>query len=104
METSSPTFASTISRFFPEGLVCRIISDLKNAMQELRLNDLIHRDIKPQNILLTSKDLATTSFKLADFGFAKQFAFEELQKHYVDHHFTYNGTRSVRTRKIWTQD
>ena len=52
--------------------------DLKNAMQELRLNGLIHRDIKPQNILLVSKDLAASSFKLADFGFAKQFAFEEL--------------------------
>ena len=54
------------------------MSDLKNAMQELRLNGLIHRDIKPQNILLVSKDLAVSSFKLADFGFAKQFAFEEL--------------------------
>lgn len=65
-------------KVLPENQVYRIMSDLKNATQELRLNGLIHRDIKPQNILLVSKDLATTSFKLADFGFAKQFAFEEL--------------------------
>lgn len=65
-------------KLLPESQVYRIMADLKNAMQELRLNGLIHRDIKPQNILLVSEDLAGSSFKLADFGFARQFAFEEL--------------------------
>jgi serine/threonine protein kinase len=33
--------------------------------------NLVHRDIKPDNILLTTSDLSTALVKLADFGFCK---------------------------------
>jgi serine/threonine-protein kinase ULK2 len=44
------------------------IAQLAEALRTLRRANLVHRDIKPQNLLL-SKDYKT--LKLADFGFAR---------------------------------
>lgn len=44
-------------------------SQLANGLKYLDQNNIIHRDIKPRNILLTNKRRV---LKIADFGFAKQ--------------------------------
>jgi serine/threonine protein kinase len=44
-------------------------SQLANGLKYLDMHNIIHRDIKPRNILLTNKRKV---LKIADFGFAKQ--------------------------------
>lgn len=44
------------------------MNQLKNGLKYLRDNNIIHRDIKPKNILLTDKNRI---LKICDFGFAK---------------------------------
>lgn len=58
-------------RVIPEVQVRRVVSQISAALRELCANSLFHRDIKPQNILLTSSILSDATFKLADFGFAR---------------------------------
>ena len=52
------------------------LSQLKDAMKYLRNVNVIHRDLKPQNILLKTVNKngkKTVVVKLADFGFARHF-------------------------------
>lgn len=44
-------------------------SQLANGLKYLDMHNIVHRDIKPKNILLTNKRKV---LKIADFGFAKQ--------------------------------
>lgn len=65
-----------------EKCVNEILIQLKEALQYLRNNNLIHRDLKPMNILF-SKDKKKNDkivLKLADFGFARYFNNEQLSK------------------------
>lgn len=71
-----------------DSVVRSFIGQLSSAMKFLRARDLIHRDIKPQNLLLASAESAdeyacmgkggwipgpvgTPILKVADFGFAR---------------------------------
>jgi serine/threonine-protein kinase ULK/ATG1 len=47
------------------------MTQLRDGLQFLSQHKVLHRDIKPQNLLLSSKDEATAVLKLADFGFAR---------------------------------
>lgn len=57
-----------------------ILSDVIRGLEELHLNKYLHRDIKSQNILVSSDENGVKvfivyyfqTFKLADFGFAKK--------------------------------
>lgn len=53
--------------FLPEDQVQKIVWDLVSALFYLHSNRVLHRDLKPQNILLDIKNHA----KLCDFGFAR---------------------------------
>ncbi|KAI7889779.1 kinase-like domain-containing protein [Mucor mucedo] len=57
----------------PERVVRHFLKQLANALQFLRSQNLVHRDIKPQNLLLVqpvdNSDLPV--LKVADFGFAR---------------------------------
>ena len=47
--------------------------EILEALEYLFHNDILHRDIKPQNILISNN-----SIKISDFGFAKSFEKNEL--------------------------
>ena len=51
----------------PENMVVRIAKDLCHALIECERLDILHRDIKPQNIFLSERG----EYKLGDFGIAK---------------------------------
>ena len=50
----------------------RFMSQIANALRILYQNNIVHRDLKLQNILLTEKSDNAT-IKLADFGLAKSY-------------------------------
>lgn len=54
----------------PEVTAKYFMQQLATGLQVLRDNNLIHRDLKPQNLLLTSFD-ENSVLKIADFGFAR---------------------------------
>eukprot|EP00850_Spirogloea_muscicola_P023136 SM000332S12441 [mRNA] locus=s332:24380:29360:+ [translate_table: standard] len=53
-----------------EAVARHLMSQLGAGLQVLRQNNVIHRDLKPQNILLSTRD-ANAVLKIADFGFAR---------------------------------
>jgi cyclin-dependent kinase-like len=63
----------------PEVLTKKIIYQLLNAIHFCHTHNCIHRDVKPENILLTSKDVV----KLGDFGFARIMNTNEMYTEYV---------------------
>ncbi|OON23087.1 kinase domain protein, partial [Opisthorchis viverrini] len=54
----------------PEPLVRRFLRQMALALQYLKEKNIIHMDLKPQNILLTSS--TNPVLKVTDFGFAKR--------------------------------
>ncbi|KAK3406922.1 hypothetical protein EUGRSUZ_K03054 [Eucalyptus grandis] len=54
----------------PEEIAKHYMQQLANGLQVLRDNNLIHRDLKPQNLLLSTNDERSV-LKIADFGFAR---------------------------------
>ncbi|KAB2630603.1 serine/threonine-protein kinase ATG1-like [Pyrus ussuriensis x Pyrus communis] len=54
----------------PEALAKHFMQQLVAGLQMLRDNNLIHRDLKPQNLLLSTND-NNSVLKIADFGFAR---------------------------------
>ncbi|XP_043536304.1 serine/threonine-protein kinase ULK3 isoform X3 [Chiloscyllium plagiosum] len=56
-------------RALPEGVARRFLQQLASALQYLHERNISHLDLKPQNILVSSR--STPHLKLADFGFAQ---------------------------------
>ncbi|XWS43772.1 hypothetical protein CRYUN_Cryun16bG0132700 [Craigia yunnanensis] len=54
----------------PETTAKHFMQQLAAGLQVLRDNNLIHRDLKPQNLLLSTND-SKAVLKIADFGFAR---------------------------------
>ncbi|KAJ6425379.1 hypothetical protein OIU84_026029 [Salix udensis] len=54
----------------PEATANHFMQQLAAGLQILRDNNLIHRDLKPQNLLLSTSD-NNAVLKIADFGFAR---------------------------------
>ncbi|WCJ28364.1 Serine/threonine-protein kinase ATG1c [Euphorbia peplus] len=54
----------------PEATAKHFMQQLAAGLQVLRDNNLIHRDLKPQNLLLSTND-GNAVLKIADFGFAR---------------------------------
>jgi serine/threonine protein kinase len=68
------SLGDAIKRFgvLPEHMLRQWLGQILTAIDELQRRNIIHRDIKPDNILLTHTDLAQADVKLADFGLSKQ--------------------------------
>ncbi|XP_017271412.1 MAP kinase-activated protein kinase 2 isoform X2 [Kryptolebias marmoratus] len=56
---------------FTEREVSEIMHDIGTAIEYLHNVDIAHRDVKPENLLYTTKD-SNATLKLTDFGFAKE--------------------------------
>ena len=54
-------------RKVPVKIVCDLISQIGSAIQYLHSNKIMHRDLKPQNILMSKNRI----LKIADFGLSK---------------------------------
>ena len=57
-----------IKKYYSEQNLMQILSSLVKTFSQLQKNNVSHRDIKPQNILIFPKGI----YKLADFGEAKE--------------------------------
>lgn len=65
-------------RPLPEAIAIRYIHQIGSALEVVHRNGLLHRDIKPQNIILHEK---TQEAILIDFGIAREFTPNQTQTH-----------------------
>lgn len=56
---------------FTEREASEIMKDIGSAIQHLHAMNIAHRDVKPENLLYTSRD-SNAELKITDFGFAKE--------------------------------
>lgn len=54
----------------PPAKLRKFVSETCNALQEAHDQNLVHRDLKPQNILVVNEGQRTENFKILDFGIA----------------------------------
>eukprot|EP01040_Poterioochromonas_malhamensis_P000194 gene195-202_t len=79
--TGGELFDAIVDRgHFSEHDAAVIIHDLISALHALHAHDILHLDIKPENILFANKDI-DSRILLTDFGLSKVFSEEESKFH-----------------------
>ncbi|KIS65660.1 serine/threonine protein kinase ATG1 [Mycosarcoma maydis] len=82
-----PTYPHPVDGGLNETIVRSILTQLAAALEFMRARDIVHRDIKPQNLLLQPPDAAFLALgnpreipqmKVADFGFARHLSVNTL--------------------------
>ncbi|TMW64221.1 hypothetical protein Poli38472_012843 [Pythium oligandrum] len=72
MCTGGELYDSIVSRgHYNEADAAKIMSQLMSALQALHKHNILHLDVKPENILLSSKDSSNAKIILTDFGLAR---------------------------------
>jgi serine/threonine-protein kinase CHEK2 len=72
MELMDGSLADMFSKtYFNEDTLQLLAYEMLLALDYLHSKNIIHRDVKPENILTASCSIASVKFKLADFGLAK---------------------------------
>jgi serine/threonine protein kinase len=61
----------TILESFNENQAANIVWQVMLGLNYLHLQSITHRDMKPENILLVSKDINNFEIKISDLGFAQ---------------------------------
>lgn len=61
----------------PDYLVLRVLAQVAQGLKYLHSQNIIHGDIKPQNILLYKPPIETGTVKIADFGISKTLHVDE---------------------------
>lgn len=92
-------------RIHPKGLeyseFIRVCEDLCGAVHYLRRINMVHRDIKPDNILMTKRNDGQFAYKLGDFGAAR--ILKENQK-YVSLYGTFEFLHPDIFAKLYAAD
>ncbi len=65
-------------RPLPEAVAVHYIRQVGEALKVVHQNGLLHRDVKPQNIMLRQ---GTQEVVLIDFGIAREFSLDQIQTH-----------------------
>ena len=86
MEFANKGTLSSQNMDWNEKSIWEFLTQMANALDYLHQERIIHRDVKPDNILCISENNSTMTFKLSDFGTAKIF---DKTKLYTN---TYCGT------------
>ncbi|SOV09870.1 Serine/threonine-protein kinase ATG1 [Ustilago sp. UG-2017a] len=85
--TQEPKYPHPLDGGLNETIVRSILTQLAAALEFMRGRDIVHRDIKPQNLLLQPPDVAFLALgnpreipqmKVADFGFARHLSVNTL--------------------------
>ena len=58
-------------RILEEPLVTKFGLQIALGLKDMQQANIVHRDLKPANIILTTKDIMTSSVKIADLGLSK---------------------------------
>lgn len=58
---------------FTEGQAADIVYQMMQGLNYMHKQNVTHRDMKPENILLVSNDIDDFEIKIADLGFAQKF-------------------------------
>ncbi len=68
-----PNLHEVMTSPLPSGLVAHLGADVAEALHYMHARSIVHRDVKPANILLAHSELPDRQFhaKLADFGIAR---------------------------------
>jgi serine/threonine protein kinase len=88
------TFHDLVSEYgpLPEGRVVHLLRQLCGSLAEAHASGLIHRDVKPANLMLTCRGGVYDFVKVLDFGLVKAFAGDQDDRLTANH--TLTGTPS----------
>jgi serine/threonine protein kinase len=88
------TFHDLVSEYgaLPEGRVVHLLRQLAGSLAEAHASGLIHRDVKPANLILTCRGGVCDLVKVLDFGLVKAFGGEQDDRLTASH--TLTGTPS----------
>ena len=64
-------------KFYSENFLLNLLKHLAAGLSLMQHKNIVHRDIKPQNILILNDSNSNKVYKLADFGEAKELMKDE---------------------------